>query len=156
MNAFDRYTNLVLIKELRNMEKMSLDSYIEKVIIPLNNKNPTFIKTLYKDINYILDGIKRVGENDIEFRDGDFVIEEGDIKFTGYQNRLYDIMNWLHMQILNDIGRQVENPNQILNALENFNTKYLTSENYTPEYKADLEKIKLSLRVERANNFDDK
>lgn len=152
-NPFDRNTNLTIIRDIRNSEKISLDNFIDRVLIPLNNENPTFCEALYKDIVYILDGIDEKGDNDLMIENGDFVIEDGDFKLSGYQTRLHDIIIWLHMEVLKKFELQTKDPNDFMTKLENFNHRFLTNFNFTPEYKKELDKIKDSIRKERKLNF---
>ena len=153
MNAFDRNTNLKIIRDLRNSEKITLDSFIGKVLTPLNEENPTFCETLYKDIVYLLDSIDNEDDNEIMIENGDFVIEDGDFKLSGYQTRLHDIIIWLHMEVVKKFETQSKDPNDLIIKLENFNNKFLTNFNFTPEYKKELDKIKDSIRKERKFNY---
>jgi len=153
-NPFDRNTNLSIIRDIRNSEKISLDNFIDKVLIPLNEENPTFCESLYKDIVYILNGIDKEGDNDLMIENGDFVIEDGDFKLSGYQTRLHDIIIWLHMEVLKKFEFQSKDPNDFITKLDNFNTRFLTNFNFTPEYKKELDKIKESIKKERKSNYD--
>lgn len=151
---FDRNTNLSIIRDIRNSEKISLDNFIDKVLIPLNEENPTFCETLYKDIVYILDSIDKEGDNDLMIENGDFVVQDGDFKLSGYQTRLHDITIWLHIEVLKKFEIQSKDPNDFMSKLENFNICFLTNFNFTPEYKRELDKIKDSVRKERKTNYD--
>src|ERR1700758_2402923 len=95
------YANI--IEDIRNAEKISLDEYIDKHLIPLRADNQFFIETLYKDIHYVLNGLDKEGDNDLVIENSDFVIEDGDFKLTGYQTRLHDILNWLHLEVVTRI-----------------------------------------------------
>lgn len=142
---------LEIIEDIRNTEKKSLDEYISKVLEPLRSDNDLFIETLYKDIHYLLDGIDRVGENDLAIENGDLVIEDGDLKLTGYQSRLHNLCSWLHMEICNKFLEK--DPFSICENMETFQKSFVEKTNYTPEYKAKLDKIKRSLRQERRQNL---
>ena len=83
----DDYINL--IEEIRNTDKKSLDEFIDKVLEPLRAKNENFIEVLYKDVHYLIKDIDKEGENDLAIENGDFVIEDGHLKLTGYQSRLH-------------------------------------------------------------------
>lgn len=145
---------LDLIEEIRNTEIISIDEYIDKVLEPLRAENENFIETLYKDINYLLKGINKLGEGDLEIKNGDLVIEAGGIKLTGYQSRLHNLSIWLHMEIAK---RFLEiNPISFVEQMVNFERNFLDKPNYTPEYKAALDKIKRSLRKERKQNLGEK
>lgn len=154
MNAFDRNTNLTIIGELRNSEKITLDSYIDKVLIPLGEQNPIFCETLYKDIIYVLSGVDKEGDNDLMIENGDLVIENGDLKLTGYQTSLHDIMVWLHMEGIKKIESESKLHNDFMERLEIFNNDILTNSYYTPEYRVELDKIKSSLKKERKYNYE--
>ncbi len=154
MKAFDRNTNLDVIRDVRNLEKIALDDYIDKVIIPLRDQNSTFCETLYKDIVYILKGIDKPGDNDLLIEHGDFVVEDGDFKLTGYQTRLHNPVIWLHMEIIKKIEARSERPDKIIEEIENFNDKFLTNFNFTTEYKTELDKIKESIKKERRHNYE--
>ena len=153
MNPFDRNTNLEIIQQLRNSEKISLDDYIEKILIPLKDENPNFLKVLYKDFFYLLEGLDKESDNDLLIVGGDFLIEDGEIKLTGYQTRLHDIMIWLHTELISDFSQKTSFPNQLSKKLEDFEKNFLRKENFTPEYKVTLDEIKESLRKERKNNY---
>lgn len=154
MNAFDRNTNLIIIRDIRNSEKISLDNYIEKVLIPFNEENSTFCEALYKDIVYILNGIDNEENNELMIENGELVIEDGELKLTGYQTRLHDILIWLHIEVIKKFELQSSNPTAFLTKLENFNNRFLTNFNFTPEYKKELDKIKMSIKKERKYNYD--
>lgn len=148
----DDYLNL--IEEIRNTEEKSLDEYIYKVLEPLRAENANFIETLYKDIHYLIKDIDKPGENDLAIEDGDLVIENGDLKLTGYQSRLHNLSIWLHMEICK--GYMEKNPLQFSDNIENFENNFLNKPNYTPEYKAKLDKVKKSLKKERKQNLNEK
>jgi F0F1-type ATP synthase membrane subunit b/b' len=144
---------LQLIEEIRNTELKSLDEFIEKEIEPLRAENGNLIETLYKDIHYLLKDIDKKTEGNLEIENGDFVIEDGDLKLTGYQSRLHHLLFWLHAEVINKFIR--ENPFSIAEKMESFEKSFLEKPNYTPEYKAQLNKIKKSLRKERKQNLND-
>ena len=145
---------LQLIEEIRNTEKKSIDEYIDKVLEPLRNENKYLIETLYKDVHYLIKDIDKRGENDLEIKNGDFVIEDGDLKLTGYQSRLHNLSIWLHLEMVKKFME--ENPFQFVEKMENFELNFLEKPNYTPEYKTALDKIKRSLKKERKQNLGEK
>lgn len=145
----DDYINL--IEEIRNTDKKSLDEFIIKVLEPLRSENENFIEILYKDIHYLLKDIDKKGENDLAIENGDFVIEEGDLKLTGYQSRLHNLSIWLHMEICKKLTEV--NPLTFVEKMTDFEKNFLEKPNYTPEYKAKLDKIKKSLKQERKINL---
>lgn len=145
---------LNLIEEIRNTDIKSLDEYIDKVIIPLKEENQNLLEKLYKDINYLLKNIDKKGENGLAFENGDFVIENGDFKLTGYQSRLFSLGIWLHSEICKKLIN--DSPHTFVDKMENFEDSYLNKPNYTPEYKAKLDKIKRSLKKERQLNLGEK
>jgi len=148
----DDYINL--IEEIRNTDKKSLDEFIEKVIEPLRNENENFIDVLYKDIHYLMKDIDKEGENDFAIENGSLVIEDGDLKLTGYQSRLHNLSIWLHMEICKKLIEA--NPFTFVEKMENFEKNFLNKQNYTPEYKAKLDRIKRSLKKERKLNLGEK
>ena len=152
IDILNRNTYLDIIQEIRNLEKVSLDTYIKERLMPLRNKYPQFIETLYKDINYVLDGIDEDGDNDLMIKNGSLVVENGGIKLTGYQTRLHDISHWLHTQICEEI--MSGDPMVFISKMEDFEKFFLFKPTYTPEYKAKLELIKKSIKQERDCNFD--
>jgi hypothetical protein len=145
-----------IINDIRNTEKISLDEYIEKHLIPLKVDNLFFIETLYKDILYVLNGLDGADDNDLLIEDGDFVIEDGDFKSSGYQTRLHDILIWLHMEIVKRFSTEIKYPNELSVKIENFEKNFLYKTDYTPEYKITLDKIHLSLKKERSQNHNKK
>ena len=145
---------LDLIEKIRNTEKKSIDEYIDKVLEPLRCENEFFIETLYKDVYYLIKDIDKQGENDLEIKNGDLVIEDGDLKLTGYQSRLHNLSIWLHLEMVNKFME--ENPFQFIEKMENFELNFLEKPNYTPEYKKALDKIKRSLKKERKQNLGEK
>lgn len=142
---------LILIEEIRNTDKKSLNEFIAKVIEPLRNENENFIEILYKDINYLIKDIDKKNENDLTTENGNLVIENGEIKLTGYQSRLHNLSNWLHMEICKKFIEK--NPITFVESMENFENEFLQKTNYTPEYIAKLDLIKKSLRMERKHNL---
>ena len=156
MNAFDRNTNIQIIEQIRNLESISIDGFIENILIPLKEKNPAFCEVLYKDIVYVLDEIDQEDDNDLVIENGDFAIENGDLKLTGYQTRLHDIVIWLHMEYLNKIIKETRNHDFMLigDAIENKEKEFLLNFSFTSEYKAQLDKISASLKKERKTNYE--
>lgn len=143
-----------LIEEIRNTDKKSLDEFIEKVIEPLRAKNENFIEVLYKDVHYLIKDIDKAGENDLAIENGDFVIEDGDLKLTGYQSRLHNLSIWLHIEVSKKLIE--ENPLTFVAKMEDFEKNFLNKSNFTPEYKAKLDNIKRSLKKERKLNIGEK
>lgn len=143
-----------IIEEIRNTDKKSIDEFIEKVLKPLRVDNKNFIEILYKDIHYLIKDIDKKGDNDLEIANGDFVIEDGDLKLTGYQSRLHSLSIWLHMEVCKKF---IENsPTTFADSIENFENNFLGKPNYTPEYKSKLDAIKKSLKKERKLNSGEK
>ena len=156
MNPFDRSTNIEIIEQVRNLESISVDGYIENILIPLREKNPAFCEVLYKDIVYVLDGLDQEGDNDLVFKNGDLAIENGDFKLAGYQTRLHEIVIWLHMEYIDKIINEAKNHDltRIGDAIEKKEKEFLVNFNFTPEYKIQLDKIKASLKKERKTNYE--
>lgn len=145
---------LNLIEDIRNTDIKSLDEYIEKVINPLRLENGNFIEKLYKDINYLLNGIDKKDENDLVIENGDFVIANSDVMLTGYQSRLHNLGMWLHIEICKKL---IENSTlTFMENINDFEKNYLNKPNYTPEYKEKLDKIKRSIKKERKTNLGEK
>jgi len=144
------YANI--IEDIRNAEKISLDEYIDKHLIPLRADNQFFIETLYKDIHYVLKGLDKEGDNDLVIENGDFVVEDGDFKLTGYQTRLHDILNWLHMEVVTRILTEIKHPNELSEKIQDFERNFLLKTSYTPEYRATLDKINKSLKKAAPNS----
>ncbi|MCX7549166.1 hypothetical protein OS188_14510 [Xanthomarina sp. F1114] len=156
-DCFDRNSNLEIIRQIRNSEKISLDDYIEKVLIPLKKENPNFLNTLYKDISYVLEGLDNGSDNDLLFENGDLVIEDGDFKLTGYQTRLHDISIWLHQEFVSKTMESVKiGFLNITDKLEKAEQQLFKNDKLTTEYKSELDKIKKSLKKERKFNYDNK
>lgn len=145
---------LTIIEEIRNIDKKSIDEYIDTVLEALRIENENFIEILYKDIHYLIKDIDIEGENDLAIENGDLVIEDGDLKLTGYQSRLHNLSIWLHMEICKKLLET--NPFNFVEKMENFERNFLNKPNYTPEYKARLDKIKKSLKKERKMNLGEK
>ena len=148
----DDYINL--IEEIRNTDKKSLDEFIDKVLEPLRAENENFIEVFYKDVHYLIKDIDKEGENDLAIENGDFVIEDGDLKLTGYQSRLHILSIWLHKEICKKLTEA--NPLTVIEKMEDFEKNYLNKPNYTLEYKAKLDRIKRSLKNERKLNLGEK
>jgi hypothetical protein len=148
----DDYINL--IEEIRNTDKKSLDEFIDKVLEPLRAENENLIEVLYKDIHYLIKDIDKEGENDLAIENGDFVIENGDLKLTGYQSRLHSLSIWLHIEVCKKLTEA--NPLTLIEKMDDFEKNFLNKPNYTPEYKAKLDKIKKSLKKERKLNLGEK
>lgn len=145
---------LALIEEIRNTEAKSLDEFIVKRLEPLRAENTNFIETLYKDLYYLTKDINKKNEGDLVVENGDLVIEDRSLKLSGYQSRLHSLSIWLHMEIVNKFVN--ESPNQLIEKMQNFQSNFLEKPNYTPEYKAQLDKIRLSLKKERKQNLNEK
>jgi hypothetical protein len=149
-----RYEYINLIEEIRNTDTKSLDEFILKVLEPLRSENENFIEILYRDIHYLLKDIDKEGENDLAIENGDFVMEDGDLKLTGYQSRLHNLFIWLYMEVCKKLT--VANPLTFVEKMTDFEKNFLNNPNYTPEYKAKLDKIKRSLKKERKLNLCEK
>lgn len=145
---------LMIIEEIRNTDKKSIDEFIGKILEPLILENENFIEILYKDIYYLINDIDKKGENDLLIKNGSLVIENGGIKLTGYQSRLHNLSIWLHMEISKKIMEK--NPLTFIESMQNFKNNFLKKPNYTPEYKTKLDKIKSSLKKERKLNLGEK
>lgn len=145
---------LDLIEEVRNTEVKTLDEFIVKKLEPLKAENNNFIETLYKDIYYLIKDIDKKGEGDLAIENGDLVIEDGGLQLTGYQSRLHSISIWLHMEMVTKFTQGT--PIQFMEKMKNFEKNFLNKPNYTPEYKASLDKIKQSLKKERKQNLNEK
>ncbi len=117
----DDYINL--IEEIRNTDKKSLDEFIVKVLEPIRSENENFIEILYKDIHYLLKNIDNEGENDLAIENGNFVIENGDLKLTGYQSRLHNLSIWLHIEISKKLMET--NPFTFVKRMEDFEKNFL-------------------------------
>ncbi len=154
MDTLDRNQYLTIIEEVRNLEKTSLDSYIDKKLIPLQQQDPNFIKTLYKDILYVLDGVDEPGDNDLVIENGSLAIEDGSLKLSGYQTRLHYLTRWLHMQVVHEMTQT--NPLELVERLEAFEANFLGKITYTPGYRAKLDEIKASVVQERQYNYKGK
>ena len=123
-----------------------LDKGIEFDEMP-NDKSWLWREAHLKDID-------KKGENDLAIENGDFVIEDGDLKLTGYQSRLHYLSIWLHMEVCKKLTEV--NPMRFVEKMEDFEKNYLEKPNYTPEYKAKLDKIIKSLKQERKLNLGEK
>lgn len=145
---------LKIIEEIRNTDKKSIDEFIEKELEPLRTSNENFIEILYKDIHYLIKDIDKKDDNDLAFDNGGLVVEDGDFKLTGYQSRLHTLSIWLHMEACKKFMKK--NPLTLIESIRNFEDNFLEKPNYTPEYKAKLDKIKNSLKKERKLNLGEK
>lgn len=155
LDTLDRNQYLAIIEEVRNLERFSLDSFIEKKLVPAGEQDSNFLKVLYKDINYILADVDEAGDNDLIIENGDFVIEDGDLKLSGYQTNLHYLIGWLHMQLVAETitSQPLE---RIEHTLETFETDFLGRITYTPEYRTKLDLVKASIIQERKHNYKNK
>jgi len=154
MDAFDRNTNLKIIEQVRNLPVKSLDDYIKKILIPLNEQNPNFNNALYKDILYVLEGFDKEDEGDLVIENGSLVIEDGGIKLSGYRISLHALCVWLHTEHIESYINKNINVDAILKNLKSSKQELYRRENYTPTYKTQLDRIKDDLIKERMNNYD--
>jgi len=145
---------LTIIEEIRNTDKKSIDEFIQKILKPIISENENFIEILYKDIYYLIKDNDKKDENDLLIENGDLVIQNGEIKLTGYQSRLHNLSIWLQMEICKKFMEN--NHLTFIEKMENFEKNFLEKPNYTPEYKAKLDKIKRSLKKERKLNLGEK
>lgn len=145
---------LIIIEEIRNTDNKSIDEFIKKILEPIIIENESFIEILYKDIYYLIKDIDKKGENDLLVENSSLVIENGGIKLTGYQSRLHNLSIWLHMEVCKKFIEK--NPLSFTQDMQNFENNFLKKPNYTPEYKAKLDKIKSSLKKERKLNLGEK
>jgi len=146
MEAYDRKLNLKLIDQLRNLEKVSLDHYIENVLLPLQNANPSFYFTLYKDINFVINNSDIEGDDNI-----DSTLENNNER---YQTRLHDISIWLHLELLKQLNIESLELTELSKVLKAFDAKIAANSNYTPEYKTALLEIRKSFKKELELNYD--
>jgi len=131
MEAYDRKINLKLIDQLRHLEKVSLDHYIENVLMPLQETNPSFYYTLHKDILFVIkdfDSDENKEENDIQ---------ENTVK---YQTRLHDISIWLHLELIKQLNIESLELNEIPKRNEYGIKKYL-------DFDAILDVIKIKPNI---------
>lgn len=82
--------NLKIIHDPNN-KPVFISHYIKYNAIIYYN---IFIETLYKNIHYLLKDIDKPGENDLAIENGSMVIEDGDLKLTGYHSQFH-ISNFL-------------------------------------------------------------
>jgi hypothetical protein len=142
---------LDIIEEIRNTELLALDEFIEKTLEPLRVENKYFDEILYKDIAYLLNGFGRPGDGDLVIEDGDWVSDGNDLKLTGYQTRLHQVLVWLHTNITTKLLNEGD-IHAFTKKMESFETDHLGRSEYTPEYKSLLDKLKSSLDTEYHQN----
>ncbi len=138
-----------MILEIRDLERISLENYLEDKYQKFISKNPNLIKILYKDIYKVLDGIDNEDNLDVVIENGDFVIENGDIKLSGHPTNLHYALTWLHVKLIEDIIEK--DPNNLISEIDNFENAFLKVNYDTPSYKKKLSDLKLEIRKEIKN-----
>ena len=141
----DDYFQIVL--EIRDLERISLGHYLDDKYLKLSDKNPDFVKILYKDIVKVLDGVDKDGDNDLLIENGDFVVEYGDIKLTGHPTNLHFALTWLHMKLVEEFTK--DNPLSLSFKIERFENDFLNINYDTPSYTKKLSALNFELRKER-------
>lgn len=141
----DDYFQIIL--EIRELERISLSTYLQDKLDKLQTKNPDFIKILYKDINRILDGVDKEDDNDLLVENGDFVIEYGDIKLTGYPTNFHFALIWLHTQLVESFSTQ--DSLSIIPKMNSFENDFLHINFDTPAYSKKISNLNKELKKER-------
>ena len=141
----DDYWNMIL--EIREIERISLGSYLEDKFEKVFFKNPDFVKILYKDILKVIDGIDEEGDNDLLIQDGDFVVEYGDYKQTGHPTNLHFALTWLHIKLIEQLSPQ--NQIDLEFQLRRFEDDFLKINYDTPAQQKRIAELNRQIRIER-------
>lgn len=141
----DDYFQIIL--EIRELERISLGHYLDDKYLKLSDKNPDFVRILYKDIVKVLDGVDKEGDNDLLIENGDFVVEYGDIKLTGHPTNLHFALTWLHMKLVDEFTK--DDPMSLTFKMERFENDFLNVNYDTPAYTKKLSALNIEIRKER-------
>ena len=140
----DEYFKIIL--EIRDLERISLSDYLQDKYEKLSSKNPHFVKILYKDIYKILDGVDNDCDNDLIIESGDFLVEYGDIKLSGYPTNLHFALVWLYSMLVENLN--MESTKEFYAELDRFENDFLKINYDTPEYTKKLVELRFQLRKE--------
>jgi hypothetical protein len=136
-----------IIHELRELERISLGHYLDDKYLKLVGKNPDFVRILYKDIFKVLNRVDREGPRDLYIEHGDFVVECGDIKLSGYPTNLDFALVWLHVKLVEEFKQT--DPIRWTSKMEKFVNDFLNSDYDTPSYTRKLSALSKEISKER-------
>lgn len=145
-NVLTRDDYFKIILEIRELERISLETYLEDKYAKSIAKNPDFVKILYKDISKVIDGIY---DEDFEMviEDGDIAIEQGDFKIKGNPTNLPFAQMWLYMNLLEEFAKS--DPLNITVNLDKFRTDFLAVDGDTPGQKKRIRDLRNELIDEK-------
>lgn len=134
-----------IIKELRELERISLGDYLSDKFNKHAEANPHFLEILYKDIHTILKDTKEANMGDLMIENGDFVLEYGDIKLSGHQTNLDYALNWLRTELVEKFTKNTSKPEELLRKIELFEDDFIGNNYNTADYQSKLDQIKESI-----------
>lgn len=138
-----------IIVELIDLERISLGDYLEEKYKRHIDKNPNFIKILYKDINFVLDGIYKDNELDLAVENGDFVVEYGDLKLEGNPNNLVYVLNYLHTKLFDSFMPDNMDLEIVFKRMEQFQKDFLKINYNTLERNEKLIELRKKLILDK-------
>lgn len=136
-----------IILEIREVERISLDAYMQDRYDRYIGKNPDFVKILYKDINNILEGVDKECDHDLVIEDGDLVWDGDDFKLTGHPTNLHYALTWLHMQLVEEFTKK--DVLDFMRKMQHFEEKFLKTNFDTPAYQQKIKVLGDELKRER-------
>ncbi len=140
---------LNLINDIIDTPYNSIEDFLQSMEDEYLPNNQALYDNLYKDINYILAKYDKPGDGDLLIQNGDFVIERGDIKLTGKQTTLHPASRWCWMKITARIAEtkfhpsieaKYPSPFMFMQKMDTY-IKELDIDDYSPDYKKELDKI---------------
>ena len=130
-----------MIFEILELERISVGDYLNNKYEEFRHQNPHFVEILYKDIFVVLEGVLKEGEGDLVIENGDFAVGYDDFITNGPVNNLHVVINGLHELLVSKMSENIISPAAIIEKLERFEQKYLTSDHNTPEYAKKLKDL---------------
>lgn len=164
----DDYFQIIL--EIYNLHRDTLDTYLTDKCNKLIFKNPLFVACLYKDINKVMEGVHKEGEPDLLIKNGDFVIEYGDLKLSGNPSIFDDAMTWLWAKLMEgfinnasfkvdtDIKQMQTDFSKVWNdqmdkttgLIKHFEEEFLKRNDYTPAYAKKIAELNKELKAAKS------
>ncbi len=146
----DEYFQIIL--DIRDIERISIATYLEDKFQMYSHNNPDFVKILYKDIKKVVEEVDTEYDNDLEFQNSDFVIEYSGIKLKENPTNLHYALIWLHTKLIEILTNA--NPGTVDQEIDKFKIDFLNIIYNSPNYAKKLSDLSFELRKER--NFENR